>query len=156
MRHDRITDEAALWLVRAQNPDLSVADREEFAWWLLASAEHVREYLSVAVITQDISEFSAIPDVDALIALARRSGDASNVVSFGAVDTVSIEATGTDDARPRPATEPHRRRPALWGVAATLILSVCALLAYISMDTPHSTLRALASSDRSAWMTAQW
>lgn len=79
---DRVTDEAALWFVRAQDPDFPDEDRKALASWLAGSAEHVREYLSVAAVTQDIHSLSATPSVDELIALAQNASDAGNVVAL--------------------------------------------------------------------------
>lgn len=111
-RLDRITDEAALWFVRAQAPEFSGADREEFASWLAASAEHVLEYLSVAAVSREIRESSPHMDVDALVALARQCGDQHNVVAMHATRPVIGK-------EPRDST--HRRgRRSVWTVAASV------------------------------------
>lgn len=76
---DRLTDEAADWFVRAQDPDMSTDDRVAFADWLTGSSEHVREYLLCTSISMDIGELSNTPDVDELIRAARCSGSEANV-----------------------------------------------------------------------------
>ncbi len=115
---DRMTDHAAWWYVRAQDPDFSRADREEFASWLAGSAEHVLEYLSLAAVSRDIEEASEDLDVDALVALARESGDEHNVVALMPPDS----AAGTEPAEP----ENRARRPAVWAGAAGLLIAVLA------------------------------
>ena len=113
-RLDRITDEAALWFVRAQAPEFSGADREEFASWLAASAEHVLEYLSVAAVSREIRESSSGMDVDALVALARECGDQHNVVAIHAARPVIGKG-------PRDATN-RRGRGTVWTAAASVAI----------------------------------
>ena len=115
---DRMTDHAALWFVRAQDPDFSSADREEFASWLAGSAEHVLEYLSLAAVSRDIRESLENLDVDALVALARRSGDEHNVVAM----LTPGSACGTEPAESKDRT----RRPAVWAGAAGFLIAVLA------------------------------
>lgn len=122
-RLDQITDQAALWFVRAQDPGFSATDRAEFASWLAASAEHVLEYLALAAVSCDIREASADLDVDALISLARESGEGQNVV----------ELSGGEPAFPR-EPEPVRRKarhPAVWLAAASLSIAVAAGLWFL-------------------------
>ena len=113
-RLDRITDEAALWFVRVQAPEFSGADREEFASWLAASAEHVLEYLSVAAVSSEIRESASGMDVDALVALARERGDQHNVVAIHAARPVTGKG-------PRDATN-RRGRRAVWTAAASVAI----------------------------------
>lgn len=111
-RLDRITDEAARWFVFAQAPEFSGADREEFASWLAASAEHVLEYLSVAAVSREIRELSPHMDVDALVELARECGDHGNVVAIHSARPVMGE-------KPRDTTNRRVRRVA-WTAAASV------------------------------------
>ena len=131
---DRMTDHAAWWYVRAQDPDFSSADREKFASWLAGSAEHVLEYLSLAAVCQDIYEASEDLDVDALVALARESGDEHNVVALMPPDS----AAGTEPVEP----ENRARRPAVWAGAAGLLIAVLAgsWLTWNSRTVVHSTV----------------
>lgn len=150
-RIDRITDEAALWYVKAQDPGFSASDREELASWLAASAEHVKEYLSVAAVTQDVRELAGAFDVDALLRLAQASADEANVVSLPDVG-VQVDAVQVDslpDAeiqrRSRPAvpestkpSEARRWRPVVWSMAVTL--TVVAVVGLVYLKLPRADL----------------
>lgn len=128
---DRITDEAALWFARAQDPEFSAADKKALADWLAGSAEHVREYLSVAAVTQDIRSLSSTPTVDDLIALAREASDDANVVAL--LDrgfSSPVLKVARADANKK------RRRPALWATAATVLLTIAASTLYFVASGP--------------------
>ena len=131
---DRMTDHAALWFVRAQDPDFSRADREEFASWLAGSAEHVLEYLSLAAVSRDIHEASEHLDVDTLVALARQTGDDDNVVALIPRDLGVGKDHGESGNRVP--------RPALWAGAAGLLIAVLAgfWLSWSSSTVVHSTV----------------
>ena len=145
-RIDRITDEAALWYVKAQDPGFSASDREELASWLAASAEHVKEYLSVAAVTQDVRELAGAFDVDALLRLAQASADEANVVSLPDVG-VQLDALPDADVqlRARPAvpespqpSEARRWRPVVWSMAVTL--TVVAVVGLVYLKLPRADL----------------
>ena len=143
-RMDRITDEAAIWYVRAQDPGFSDEDRRELASWLSASAEHVREYLSLAAVTHDLRQAAEAYDVDQLVALAREdTGDANVIELLDSGIRVPEGLTGRGKvgvaALPEPASA--RRRPAFWRVAAGIALaSVVAALAYVQHTKPDPDL----------------
>jgi transmembrane sensor len=134
---DCITDEAALWFVRAQGPELSAAERRALASWLAGSAEHVREYLFVAAVTQDIRSLSSTPSVDDLIELAREATDDANVVALLSSGFSSLEL---EAARTAPGSKESRSlrrgRPALWATAATLLLAIAASTFYVVTSGP--------------------
>ena len=131
---DRMTDHAALWFVRAQDPDFSRADREEFASWLAGSAEHVLEYLSLAAVSRDIHEASENLDVDALVALARGSGDDDNVVA--------LMPRGLGVGKDHGESGNRVPRPALWAAAAGLMITLLAgfWLSWSTSTVVHSTV----------------
>lgn len=139
-RHsDRITDEAALWFVRAQDSGFSADDHRELASWLAGSAEHVREYLSLAAITQDIHSLSSTPSVDELVELARGIADDDNVVAllgagFTPPGPVAQPVTGVVTDAPVAST--GARRPRLWATAATAVFAVAASALYFAMTGP--------------------
>ena len=136
-RIDRITDEAALWYVKAQDPSFSTGDREELASWLAASAEHVREYLSVAAVTQDVRELAGAFDVDELLRLAQASADEANVVSLPDAD-VQVRSQIPDLGTLQPTEVVRRRRPAVWSVAAAL--TIVAVLGLFYLKLPRADL----------------
>ena len=132
-RRDHITEVAALWFVRAQDPDFSRADREEFASWLAGSAENVLEFLALGAVSQDIREASANIDVDALLDLARESGDRNNVVAM----LPSVSAGETKPLRP---TKRLRHIAFLSTAASVLIASVAGIWLFsISGPASYST-----------------
>ena len=132
-RRDRITDQAAQWLVRAQEPDFSTAEKEEFASWLAGSAENVLEYLSLTAISHDVRDASAGIDVDALVALAREASDPQNVVTIGphGLETPAEPAN--------PSTRKDRRTG--WVIAASLAMAFLATVLVLLSSGPavHST-----------------
>ncbi len=140
-RTDRITDEAALWYVKAQDPGFSTGDREELASWLAASAEHVREYLSVAAVTQDVRELAGAFDVDELLRLAQASADEANVVSLPDADVQvrsRVRSEVSDPDPPKPTEVVRRRRLAVRSVAAAL--AIVAFLGIFYLNAPRADL----------------
>lgn len=139
-RHlDRVTDEAALWFVRAQDPGFSSDDHKELASWLACSAEHVREYLSLAAITQDVQSLLSTPSADELIALAREAADDHNVVALLGADFTAVTPVarlGEYGASDSAALSPPARRSGLWASAATVVFAVAASALYFTMTSP--------------------
>lgn len=116
-RLDKITDEAAIWFVRAQDAGFSNEDRRELASWLAASAEHVQEYLSLAAISSDVAMSVNDADVDELIDLARKE-------SFGA-DVIALPDTEQPPVPSRLSARGMRRRAVFaWGLAAAVVMAV--------------------------------
>lgn len=145
-RVDKITDEAALWFVRAQNPDFSGEDRRELASWFAGSAEHVQEYLSVAAIRHEIREIAAAYDVDKLVDLAREASDDRNVVALPDPD-VSRPHRGNDDADLKAdvttaeAGGAGKHRSVLWAAVTSLVLVIVAgSFGYLQVTAPDSGL----------------
>ncbi len=116
-RLDRITDEAALWYVRAQNPDFSNGGREEFASWLAASAEHVQEYLALTSVAGSLADAMEETDVDELIQLARNESPGADVIALSGFEQQTVPDQ-TENAGPR------RKRTVGWAVAATVLVAV--------------------------------
>ncbi len=122
-RQDRITDEAANWLVRAQDSGFSMADRKEFASWLAGSAEHVEEYLSLVAIAGEISEVIKDFDIDELVALARSESFGADVVALPGSDR-SVPGVEAIESNLETVDRGARRRPLMWAIAATVLISV--------------------------------
>ena len=135
-RVDRITDEAALWYVKAQDPGFSTSDREELASWLAASAEHVKEYLSLAAVTQDVRELAGTFDVDELLRLTQDSADEANVVPLPETD-VHIPSREAE-LGPRKSGKVWRGRLRIWATAATI--TVAAVLGLFYLTIPQTDL----------------
>ena len=145
-RVDKITDEAALWFVRAQNLDFSGEDRRELASWFAGSAEHVQEYLSVAAIRHEIREVAAAYDVDQLVDLAREASDDRNVVALPGPDVsrphrVNEDAGLNAEVTTAEAGSARRRRSVLWAAVTSLVLAIAAgSFGYLQVIAPDSDL----------------
>lgn len=115
---DRITDEATEWFARMQDADVNAEERAAFAQWLSASAEHVREYFSLAALHADIGDLPEAPSMDELIQLAAAEQD-HNVIPL--VASAKRNAPSRE-ASPRVR---ERRWPRLAAAAGVLIAIVC-------------------------------
>jgi transmembrane sensor len=126
---DRIAEEAALWYVRAQCPDMSAADREAFGDWLSGSAEHVREYLLCTMISSDAHDMTDGLDIQTIIRDAVESGDDSNVhaLSMDAGQNRQVEQT---------RRIPLFKRKSIWPIAASLILFLAGALTISQLNLP--------------------
>ncbi|PWB80456.1 MAG: hypothetical protein C3F08_04345 [Candidatus Methylomirabilota bacterium] len=94
---DWIADEASEWFVRLQDSMPDADERGAFTQWLEASPEHVREYLQVAALWDDLLDLGPDPNVDELISAAQAGHD-ENVVPFSesaTADVVSPAAAST-------------------------------------------------------------
>src|SRR5690348_9549216 len=78
----QIYEEASEWLVDFRTGELDSGARRRFEEWLGTSPEHVRAYLELLAVWEDVSQVDAQRevDVDALIAGARGP---TNLVSLG-------------------------------------------------------------------------
>ncbi len=118
---DRITDDAAAWFERLQDPEGDSRDREAFAAWLKASAEHVQEFLQIASLRNDLCDLGEDPDIDELIRAAKDSEE-ENVVSL--FESSAVDAPQRDVIR-------HRRVSRRWvtgGLAAAVVVSAAIAL----------------------------
>lgn len=107
-KRELISQEAAEWFARMQDPRVSLDDRRRFLRWLKQSQVHVAEYLTVAGIDGDLRR--------AHLTLAFADDAASNVVELFA------------DGEQSPAVAPARRKAAAAiaaiGLAALLLVAV--------------------------------
>ncbi len=159
---ERVVEEAADWFVLMQDPDARDGHREAFADWLGASADHVREYLALAMLHADLgadvrADATAAADarpapatqrIQALLRIARESG-ADNVVALApAARAGSGEppepdvATRAEDAAHPQGVRPRRSRRPGFALAASLLLAVAgaaALLHYLPAGPDAAT-----------------
>ena len=138
------TDEAAHWHLRQREGALGAAEQQRFMDWLVASPEHLREYLAVARVVADLGEvlrdLPADADSEALIAGTRPQD--GNVVALAA------------GRRPAPPAA-NARRPLAWprlAAAAVLVLGLAATLPFAWPDgrqfaAPHGQPRVIALDD---------
>lgn len=118
---DRITDDASAWFERLQDSEADDRDRETFAAWLKASAEHVQEFLQIAALRSDLCDLGEEPNIDELIRAAKDSEE-ENVVSL--FESSTFDAPERDVIR-------HRRVSRRWvtgGLAAAVVVSAAITL----------------------------
>lgn len=138
------TEEAAHWHLLQREGALSATDQQRFMDWLVASPDHLREYLAMARVTAELGEalrtLPADAETDALI--AGRRADHANVIP--------LVRTRASEHPPARAT----RRPWLprVAVAATLLLAVAASWQGVSPSprhyvAPHGEPRVFALDD---------
>ncbi|MCY4256263.1 MAG: FecR domain-containing protein [Gammaproteobacteria bacterium] len=119
-RRELLAAEAAQWLAALEGAD--AARREQFAQWLRASPEHVREFLAAAAVWDSLPGVSAQPSAEALVRLASRSDN-----------VVALEGAHPGAANPR-AKRLGRWR---WGwAAATAAAAALALAAALRLLAP--------------------
>ncbi len=115
-RSDVIADEAADWFVSLQEP--GAQSRAEFAAWLKTSPEHVREFLEIAALWEEVNTLQSQPSVDDLVAMAITDADDSNVVSLG---TPELTAAAIPRSKTRPEATAGRSRWAALAAAAVVL-----------------------------------
>lgn len=120
-----VTHEAAHWHALQRQGGLSATQRTQFMDWLVASPEHLREYLAIGRIAGELGDaMRAMPiDLDALIAAP--PAPASNVVAL------PLSALPIKRSVPAPAAaRPRRRLPRI--AAAAAVLAVLGLAVHLS------------------------
>ncbi len=129
-RNDAIAEEAAEWFVALQDPDQQT--RTEFAVWLRASPENIREFMAVTALWDTLPELTSQPSADELI---------SNVSSMQNI--VELSAAGP---MPRVAANaPQSRRKWLGFAAAASIVGLSLSIVWSELNPPadpnfHSTM----------------
>jgi transmembrane sensor len=124
------TEEAAHWHLLQREGALSAADQQRFMDWLVASPDHLREYLAMARVVAELGDaVRDLPaDADSEAFIAGRAGDDSNVVALGRTRRVA------PPAKQRP---PQRRWRARAAVAAALLLTI-ATGVHVATPTPRT------------------
>ncbi|MGH2447002.1 MAG: FecR family protein [Chloroflexota bacterium] len=111
----QILEEASTWFVELNEGDLSAVAREAFAAWLRASPEHVRAFLQISALWEDVPRLSksGSADIDALLARPRSE---NNVVPLG----VPTAPQGATDS-PGRGHQAARRWPMRLALAAGIL-----------------------------------
>jgi len=117
---DRVTDEASDWFVRLQDPADGEEDRAEFAEWLAASPNNVREYLQVAALWEDLEDLGPDPQIDELVRAAQASHDENVVPLFDSPTGKPASAEG--ESTPTERWRRRIRRTA--SVAAVIVIAL--------------------------------
>jgi transmembrane sensor len=110
------TEDAAHWHLLQREGALSAADQQRFMDWLVASPDHLREYLAMARVVAELGEaVRDLPvDADTEAFIAGRASDEGNVVALG-------RARAMPSAVPQP---PRRAWFARTAVAASLLMAI--------------------------------
>lgn len=114
----QIIDEAASWFVEMGEVEVSPAARNEFNVWLRASPEHVRAYLQISALWDDVPLLGRASVLTPQELLERAGADA-NVVPFGSAASAA-----------RPESSPSRMPKRRWRSPA-VTLAACILLALV-------------------------
>ncbi|WIO75357.1 FecR domain-containing protein [Porticoccaceae bacterium LTM1] len=82
-KQHRSIDEAAEWLVLLQDDDVCTETKEAFAEWLLSSRNHVRDYLKLAMLSEDIASLDAsILSAEELKAVLAEKAEVADIVKL--------------------------------------------------------------------------
>ncbi|MBD9478084.1 FecR domain-containing protein [Pseudoxanthomonas sp. PXM02] len=125
------TEEAAHWHLRQREGALGADEQQRFMDWLVASPDHLREYLAMARVTAELGDAVRSMPVDAETeaVIAGRSDHQANVIPLGRMQTVA------------PRSFPFRQRA--WAtrmaVAATLLLAIATGWQAVSPPARHYT-----------------
>lgn len=122
----RIAEEALEWHARQRQGGLQAAQQAEFMEWLVASPDHLREYLAVGRLAAELADAMRAMPVDARQSGAPSPAHAGNVVALPARRRM----------REVPVPNPHRAYGRRWLAAAVLVLTVGFAL---RMAIPQST-----------------
>lgn len=139
-RSRQSTVEAAEWWAMFHDGELSKTDRRRFVDWLCESPAHIREYLEVAALWEEMGSVEALGQVD-VEALVEQAQGAENVVSLetAAAPSASDRAFGRQGAKP---SKPHgggqRRRSKarllLYAGTASVVVAVVMLSGWWARD----------------------
>ncbi len=116
----QIYEEATQWLVQHRDGGLNGAGKLAFDRWLRTSPEHVRAYLEMSSVWQDVSEMETDEHSAARI-IERAAADPTNVVSLDGANSRSGEIA----AIARLAVRAEGRLPRRRFVAAAAVAVLC-------------------------------
>lgn len=134
----QIYEEAGDWLVRNREQDLDEAAKRAFDLWLRSSPEHIRAYLELTALWEDVGQVKASSAAAELIEGARSEG---NVVHLE--DDRRPALTGALDDRAPASHAKIRsrglRRPVALAASLAVLCSAVALAAWMGRDPRYST-----------------
>lgn len=125
----QVIEEAGEWVVLHREIGLDPAQRVAFDRWLRESPNHVRAYLEMSSLWEELSsaDLPSAPDAQALVASANEGGEVVPLpLSRSAVPSTPVSAAAAVTALPR------RRRLRHAGLAAALL--VLALGAWLNLQ----------------------
>ncbi|HZX78165.1 FecR family protein [Lysobacter sp.] len=110
----RIAEEALEWHARQRQGGLQAAQQAEFMEWLVASPEHLREYLAVGRLAAELADAMRAMPAD-----ARQTGGPSPARADNVVALPTRRRT-----HDMPVSSPRRAHGRRWLAAAVLVLTV--------------------------------
>ncbi|MBN7830492.1 FecR domain-containing protein [Stenotrophomonas maltophilia] len=121
---DTLTLQAAHWHARHREGSLSDTEHHAFMEWLVASPEHLREYLALDHVSNALGDALAGEDVDALLA-SPAATDEDNVVTL---------PLGRSAARQRSAAPVQRWRGPAWALAACVGIAAVGVAGWVTQS----------------------
>lgn len=121
----QIYEEATYWLIRHRESDLDPQEKQTFDAWLRGSPHHVRAYLEMSALWEDVPALDASwnPGSDELITRAR-----------GAANVYPLAGVGGDAARPRSTAATRGGRMRGLAIAATILLAALGGASWYSLN----------------------
>jgi len=117
----QIYEEASDWIVKNREGDLDVQEKKQFDAWLRESPQHLRAYLEMSAVWEDVGslEPSLNASADELIACARAE---ENIVPLGSAPSLRTRVTSETIRRKR--TTPLRKVALYYALAASALLTL--------------------------------
>jgi len=133
--NNQIYDEATGWLLKHRDGELGPKDKGDFDAWLRESPQHVRAYLEMSAIWEDLpalgADWNATPDQ--LIARARSEDNVRPLV-----DTARITGAAADDRRTFPAPQASTARRAyrarFLALAAVFLVTIAGIATWYGLE----------------------
>jgi transmembrane sensor len=132
----QIYEEASDWIVKNREGDLDAREKKQFDTWLRESPQHLRAYLEMSAVWEDVASIDPglNAGADELIARARAEG---NIVPLESPSP--FQARGLGEKSRRRGTKPPRptlgRLGLYYGLAATVLLSLAGTWLYGQRNT---------------------
>ena len=130
----QIYEEATEWLIKHRESDLSPREKVQFDDWLRASPQHLRAYLEMSAIWEDLPALGADsnPPADELITRAHTEDNIRPLAG-----TARILRPPADVQRPLPAPQDSPKRASqarVFTLAAAVLISFAALVTWYRLD----------------------
>ena len=120
----QIYEEASDWLVRNREGDLDAQEKSRFDAWLRESPQHVRAYLEISTVWEDVASLDPSLNAGAEDLIARARAE-DNIVPLG-----------LGEASPRKRTTPIPGKVGLfYALAASVLLTLAGIWLYSQRDT---------------------
>ena len=105
----QIYEEASEWIVKNRDGSLGAQEKQSFDAWLRESPQHVRAYLEMSSVWEDVPSLDPAWNQDAGDLIARARAD-NNLVSFSSPPLSAVSGVRRPDSRLRDAVGNRRKR----------------------------------------------